>query len=178
MANENVHPYFKGILNSISSHITDNTDDDTEPQYRDYVPAYLDGFNKKNKEEEFETALAEWQTRQEKKEFDQPHPESTCQSCGGINPVWSADNELWNKVVGSPYGILCPTCFVKKANEMDINCFGLRPSVFQKDKKEYINDLISKIPVNRANFEYIAENGKINGGLLQDLRDVFYKILK
>lgn len=55
------------------------------------------------------------------------HPESKCQSCGGFNPVWSANNELWNKVNGSPDGIICPTCFIKKANDMGFNMFGLAP---------------------------------------------------
>lgn len=43
------------------------------------------------------------------------HSEDTCDECGGANPVWFADNDLWNAVVGSPYGILCPSCFATRA---------------------------------------------------------------
>lgn len=68
MPNENVNPVFKGILNSVSQPTQEAQDNDPEPQYRDYVPGYLDGFNKKNKEEEYETALAEWQERQKSKD--------------------------------------------------------------------------------------------------------------
>jgi hypothetical protein len=53
------------------------------------------------------------------------HPEHVCHGCGGKNPVWSADNELWNKVIGSPNGILCPTCFVILANQKGVEVFGL-----------------------------------------------------
>lgn len=35
-----------------------------------------------------------------------------------------------------------------------------------------IDEFISSIPVNDANFEYIAKTGKINGGLLDSLRIV------
>jgi hypothetical protein len=47
--------------------------------------------------------------------------ESICQSCGNYNPIWSAPNELFNKVNGSPNGILCPNCFEKKADNMGIH---------------------------------------------------------
>jgi hypothetical protein len=40
-----------------------------------------------------------------------PWPESQCQRCLGPNPVWHAPNELWNDVMGSEAGIVCPTCF-------------------------------------------------------------------
>jgi hypothetical protein len=43
------------------------------------------------------------------------HPEATCERCGGPNVVWFAPNDLWNRVVGSPNGILCPTCFIRAA---------------------------------------------------------------
>lgn len=47
--------------------------------------------------------------------------EGECQKCGGHNPVWSAENELWNTVVGSEAGILCPVCFDKMAREKGFN---------------------------------------------------------
>lgn len=47
--------------------------------------------------------------------------ERVCQQCGGQNPTWYADNELFNKVNGSPNGIICPSCFEKNADEMGVN---------------------------------------------------------
>ncbi|MAG25057.1 hypothetical protein CMI47_05695 [Candidatus Pacearchaeota archaeon] len=44
--------------------------------------------------------------------------------CGHPNPIWFADNELWNAVMGGdgatddPGGVLCPTCFMLKAGEV------------------------------------------------------------
>lgn len=46
--------------------------------------------------------------------------ERVCQECGGKNPTWYADNDLFNKVNGSPNGIICPSCFEQKANKMGI----------------------------------------------------------
>lgn len=51
----------------------------------------------------------------------QAHPEDHCQRCGGPNVIWFAPNELWNRVVGSPNGILCPVCFIKMAEAMGIS---------------------------------------------------------
>lgn len=53
------------------------------------------------------------------------HIEDKCQKCGGNNPVWSAANELWNAVIGSSNGILCPTCFFQMATEKGIDMFGI-----------------------------------------------------
>jgi hypothetical protein len=47
--------------------------------------------------------------------------ESICRNCGCYNPTWSAPNELFNKINGSPNGILCPNCFEKKANDIGIH---------------------------------------------------------
>ena len=46
---------------------------------------------------------------------DDEHPEDRCDECGGPNIVWFAPNDLWNAVVGSPYGILRPVCFANRA---------------------------------------------------------------
>ncbi len=46
---------------------------------------------------------------------EEPHPESYCHECNGPNVVWFAPNEIWNKVIGSSNGILCPVCFIKRA---------------------------------------------------------------
>jgi hypothetical protein len=48
------------------------------------------------------------------------HPEAFCQICHNPNPTWSADNDLWNQVMGSPNGIICPVCFEKKADEKGV----------------------------------------------------------
>ena len=53
-----------------------------------------------------------------------------CMDCGTLDtPVWFADNVVWNRVVGGPGsqydpgGFLCPTCFVRRAEES-----GMRPT--------------------------------------------------
>lgn|GEM_PF-5698638 len=51
---------------------------------------------------------------------EKEHPEDFCQECLGRNPTWSAKNELWNNVVGSPNGILCPQCFESLAESKNI----------------------------------------------------------
>ena len=49
------------------------------------------------------------------------HPEATCQRCGRPNPVWHTDNDLWNRIMGSPDNpraegvIVCPSCFAEAA---------------------------------------------------------------
>src|SRR3990167_4945758 len=43
--------------------------------------------------------------------------DTKCQVCHQPNPLWTChDNEFFNKVNGSPDGILCPKCFEEKAN--------------------------------------------------------------
>ena len=42
-------------------------------------------------------------------------------SCGHPNPVWYADSQLWNEVIGGDRdeeagGILCPSCFADRAD--------------------------------------------------------------
>ena len=53
-------------------------------------------------------------------EIDDAHPERWCQRCERRNIPWSADNDLWNEVVGSPNGILCPLCFADAARAKGI----------------------------------------------------------
>ena len=43
-----------------------------------------------------------------------PHPEDFCQRCGRRNVVWSAPNDVWNKVMPDG-GIVCPVCFIELA---------------------------------------------------------------
>lgn len=40
---------------------------------------------------------------------------SHCLDCGRVDAVWFAPSELWNRVVGSPNGVLCPSCFIDRA---------------------------------------------------------------
>lgn len=51
----------------------------------------------------------------------QDHPEYKCQECGERNTIWYAENELFNKVNGSPYGIICPNCFLDKSEKLGMN---------------------------------------------------------
>lgn len=66
------------------------------------------------------------------------HPESVCGSCKGENPgPWSAPNDLWNQIVGSPYGIMCPNCFITLANEMGVtNVWDVAPRITPPDVQE------------------------------------------
>jgi hypothetical protein len=48
--------------------------------------------------------------------------DTRCQKCGSVNPTWWVQHEVWNAVVGgNPHleapGILCPNCFIAKADE-------------------------------------------------------------
>ena len=47
------------------------------------------------------------------------HPEAFCQECGRPNCTWHIDSETWNKVMPDD-GIVCPVCFVEKAEAMGI----------------------------------------------------------
>lgn len=47
--------------------------------------------------------------------------DTVCHTCGANNPAWYAENELFNKVNGSPNGVYCPLCFQKMADEAGIN---------------------------------------------------------
>jgi hypothetical protein len=47
--------------------------------------------------------------------IDPDRPEAFCHECGRSNTVWFAPNPLWNRVMGSEVGILCPVCFAQKA---------------------------------------------------------------
>lgn len=39
-----------------------------------------------------------------------------CHDCGITQPVvWHAHDWLWERVTGSPYGVLCPACFDRRA---------------------------------------------------------------
>lgn len=45
----------------------------------------------------------------------------SCTDCGHcFRLVWSVDDEIWNKVMGSGDGILCLDCFIDRAEKMGI----------------------------------------------------------
>jgi hypothetical protein len=46
------------------------------------------------------------------KKFD-TQGDTICQLCGELNITWYADNRLWNRVMESDGGVLCPSCFIK-----------------------------------------------------------------
>ena len=42
-----------------------------------------------------------------------------CDRCGDdVGLVWTADDFLWDTVVGQPYGILCIRCFDRRARAL------------------------------------------------------------
>ena len=44
-----------------------------------------------------------------------------CRRCGAdVGLVWSAPNEMWNALVGSPNGIICVKCFDRLARTFGI----------------------------------------------------------
>lgn len=47
--------------------------------------------------------------------------DTICQECGEINIPWFAPNEIFNKINGSPNGVLCPKCFMSKADSLGEN---------------------------------------------------------
>jgi len=55
-----------------------------------------------------------------------------CDDCGRANPVWFAPSDVWNLVVGGPDatddpgGVLCPICFIAKAEAAGIKPNGWR----------------------------------------------------
>lgn len=67
-----------------------------------------------------------------------------CQECGlpvslGIGGTyWSAENDLWNYVMGGPDatddpgGTLCPRCFTTKCNELGIYVYW-SPVIYSSD---------------------------------------------
>lgn len=65
-------------------------------------------------------------------EADNLIPESVCQICDGVNPVWFAPSPLWNKVMRysdgkdtqERYQFVCPNCFIKEAEAIGINPTG------------------------------------------------------
>lgn len=59
-----------------------------------------------------------------------------CQKCGSKNPAWYADNDLFNKVNGSPDGVLCPMCFQELADSKGINIIFKAEDMAKDDQSE------------------------------------------
>lgn len=64
--------------------------------------------------------------------------EGPCMDCGTLDtPVWSAPNDLWNRVVGSDGGYLCPWCFTVRADRViGPQVWDLRPRFYERDLTE------------------------------------------
>ncbi len=49
------------------------------------------------------------------------HPKDFCDWCGTANPVWYADNDLWNEITGNQPGlVICPKCFETRCQEFGL----------------------------------------------------------
>ena len=46
----------------------------------------------------------------------QPEPVERCQECGVENVVWFTDNIVWNRVIPGRTAMLCPICFIRRAD--------------------------------------------------------------
>lgn len=44
--------------------------------------------------------------------------DTVCQSCGRANPVWFADSDVWNCVIPEVTAVLCPICFIERADKV------------------------------------------------------------
>jgi hypothetical protein len=47
-----------------------------------------------------------------------------CDDCNHTIPVWFINNDLWNRVIPDRRGMLCPCCFISKAEAAGIECTG------------------------------------------------------
>lgn len=61
------------------------------------------------------------------------HPEDFCQECGGRNPRWFASNDVWNKAIPDRVGILCPFCFIQRAEKAGIYAGWELVPIFEPD---------------------------------------------
>ena len=50
--------------------------------------------------------------------------EQKCDDCGRENPVWFAANEVWNAVIPGCVAMLCPICFIRRAEQDGYQCTG------------------------------------------------------
>jgi len=108
---------------------------------------------------QFATQQEAWNRRTDSEE--EKHPEDTCQMCSRDNPVWYAENELWNKVA-PPKGIICPICFKQLAIEKELHvvlkCYDMKAD----DREGEIEKLSVEIATLRSQLEDAKE--KIKAG--------------
>jgi hypothetical protein len=75
------------------------------------------------------------------------HPEDFCEKCKGRNPVWYAENELWNKVTEKKVGIICPPCFddmaIEKGENIIFKAIRIRDDVSAGITKEQAERLLT-----------------------------------
>jgi hypothetical protein len=92
------------------------------------------------------------------------HPERFCQLCGGQNVTWFAPNELWNQVMGNPNGIVCPTCFILKAQSAGVvNVWRIQPE-FYGDQALADAEWVEH---NKAKWVFNPANDKLDLGRLE-----------
>lgn len=44
-----------------------------------------------------------------------------CQDCGRGYPLWHAEKDLWSRIVGGSGGMLCPSCFDRRARRLGLD---------------------------------------------------------
>lgn len=99
---------------------------------------------------------------------------TTCDGCGNPNPVWFTANSLWNRVVPEKTPILCPTCFIERA-ERDA---GLRGAWVLKPERETEAtwETVFKL-VSPETAQQLQEGFLIPPGRLHDLKERVDKIV-
>ena len=50
--------------------------------------------------------------------------DTRCQQCTRLNPCWWVEAKIWNEVMGSEAGVLCPTCFLVRCDEKGVGRTG------------------------------------------------------
>lgn len=72
--------------------------------------------------------------------------EARCSDCHGPALVWFAPNWLWNRVMGGPDatddpgGMLCPNCFIQRAEGA-----GIRPTAWVLDQEQLAKESTTEL---------------------------------
>lgn len=96
------------------------------------------------------------------------HPEDFCDDCLMPNVVWCAPNKLWNRVIrahgeNGPDPMLCPTCFIKRAEAAGINSTAWRVTQenihtrLERIEIEDTSDCATCEARHKSNFEMMSE---------------------
>lgn len=76
-------------------------------------------------------ALRKENARLQKYDGNDEHPENRCERCLGRNlNNWYTDSDVWNRIVGDKYSIICPNCL----NELS-NLQGEQPTAWRVSKE-------------------------------------------